>query len=146
MQQPRDWSSLLTFLSLVMGRGRGAHLLLICFATTSLHQICKGSNNRMEEGAHSSLTALGLGIREPTSNFRVLFGTGKGHKRVAQPPPLPPPPFRIRHCFKYVCFELTILCRFSQKSDKTRLKVCFLQFTYYKRALRPCMGRSPEND
>ena len=68
-----------------MGQG-GAHLLLICFATTSLHRICKGSNNGMGEGTHSSPTALGLGVREPTPNFRVLFGTGKGHKSVVHPP------------------------------------------------------------
>ena len=46
-QQPRDWGSLFHFSE--SGRGRGAQLLLISFASTRLHGICNGSINGMED-------------------------------------------------------------------------------------------------
>ena len=49
-QQPRDWGSLLISRVSESGRGRGAQLLLISFATTRLHGVCNGSINGMEDG------------------------------------------------------------------------------------------------
>ena len=64
----------------------GTQLLLISFATR-LHGICNGSNNRMEDGGLSThATALGLGISARIPNFRVLFGTGRGHSSVFSSP------------------------------------------------------------
>ena len=91
-QQPRDWGSLFNFSE--SGQGRGAHLLLISFATTRLHGICNGSNNRMEDGGggggghtlqpHSLETGdkCPPPTPPPSPNFRDWFGTGRGHKIV----------------------------------------------------------------
>ena len=65
------------------GRGRGAQLLLISFATTRLHGICNGSINRMEDGGYT-LQPHSLGISAPTHpKYPIfLFGIGRGHKSV----------------------------------------------------------------
>ena len=90
-QEPRHWGSL-NFSKSDRRRG-GAQLLLICFATTRLPEICNGSIDRMEDGGtHSSPTALGLGISAPspqhTPNFRFFcFGLGGGTKVFYPPRP-----------------------------------------------------------
>ena len=80
-QQTPDWGSLFNF-SWVLSGEVSAQLLLISFATR-LHGICNRSNNGMEDGGGGThTTALWLGISASTPNFRVLFGTGRGHNSV----------------------------------------------------------------
>ena len=91
-QQPRDWGSLFNFSE--YGRGSGAQLLLISFATTRLHGTCNGSINGMEDGGHTLQPhSLRTGDNvtpppPPNPNFRVFcLGLGGGTKVFYPPRP-----------------------------------------------------------
>ena len=110
--QPRDWGSLFKFSE--SRRRRGAQLLLISFATTRLHGICNGSNNRMEDGGGGGHRlqphSLGTGISAPHPPQISEFCLGLvGGTKVFYPPR---PDYRIfeipsftspRHTHSPVC-------------------------------------------
>ena len=59
-------------------------LLIISFATSRLHGVCNGGNNRMEDGdggTHSSPTAMGLGIKAPQPKFPSFVWDWEGAQK-----------------------------------------------------------------
>ena len=71
------------------GRGRGHSYYLLALWLDYVHVMgfaMETSRERMMAGGGggtlSSPTSFGLGISAPTPNFRVLFGTGRGHSSI----------------------------------------------------------------
>ena len=83
-QQPRDWGSLLNFSE----SGRGGHsnylLALRLLGYMGFAEWKQQRNGKWWGGHTLQPHSLGTGDKypHPTPNFRVLLGTGRGHKSV----------------------------------------------------------------
>ena len=82
-----NWVSIFNFSE--SGRGRGHSYYLLALWLDYVHVFgfaMETTRERMMAGGGggtlSSPTSLGLGISAPTPNFRVLFGTGRGHSSI----------------------------------------------------------------
>ena len=83
MSYTRDWGSLLHFSESGRGRLAQSYYLLLALRLDYMEFAMEATTElKMGGGGSTHATGLGLGISAPTPNFRVLFGTGRGHSSI----------------------------------------------------------------